>query len=379
MARVATRVGSTPTRTSGRNDIQRARRRVVPFLFAAIAALLLGLWAGLLRIGWDLPAGDGDLTLRHGGLMVVGFVGTVIAVERAVALGSPPAFVAPAASAAAGVALIAGAPASVAAGLATLAAVTYSLTIAVLLARHRLPPLAVMLAGGVCLVVAAALWWDGESMRRVVLWWMSFLVLTVGAERLEIIRFQRFTRPDALAGLAVLLFLLLGPAVAEGDIEVGTKLLGLALALGPLWLVRRDIALRTARTDGLARFAAIGVLTASAWLVVAGVLLATQGVQGGLEYDAVVHAFFIGFVFGAIIAHAPIVAPSVTGLRFAYTPLLYLPLAALDGALLVRIAADFEEWADVRRWAGMTQALAIVLFLVLTVASVLRGRTHEAA
>lgn len=73
-----------------------ARRRVAPFMLAAVAALLLGLWAGVARIGWDLPSAGGDLMLRHGGLMVVGFVGTVSAVERAVAVRSLPAFAAPA-------------------------------------------------------------------------------------------------------------------------------------------------------------------------------------------------------------------------------------------------------------------------------------------
>lgn len=347
-------------------------------MLAAAASLLLGLWAGLLRIGWDLPAGDGELMLRHGGLMVVGFVGTVIAVERAVAVGRLPAFAAPALSAAAGVALIAGAPSELAAGLATFAALAYSATIAALLSRQRSAPLVMMLAGGLCLAIAGVVWWDGGSLRRVVLWWMAFLALTVGAERLEIVRFQRFTRLDAAAGAGILALVLLGPAIAQTDLEAGTRVLGVGLAVGPLWLVRRDIALRNVRTDGLARFAAAGVLTASAWLVAAGILLATQGVQGGLEYDAVVHAFFIGFVFGAIIAHEPIIAPAVTGLRFAYTPLLYIPLVVLSAALLVRIGADFADWSDARRWAGMIQALAILLFLALSAGSVIAARRGEA-
>ncbi|MCA9645628.1 MAG: hypothetical protein KC492_33285, partial [Myxococcales bacterium] len=99
-----------------------------------------------------------------------------------------------------------------------------------------------------------------------------------------------------------------------------------------------------------------------------------RGITGGLDYDAVIHAFFIGFVFGAIIAHEPIIAPSVTGLRFVYSPLLYLPLAILDGALLLRVGADFAESSEPRRWAGMIQALAIILFLMLSAGSVVAGR-----
>jgi hypothetical protein len=355
-----------------------AQKRVAPFLIFAIASLLLGLWAGLARIGWDLPDADGALMLRHGGLMVVGFVATVIAVERAVALRALPAFAAPALSAATGLALIMGASGKIAPGLAIAAGAAYALNIATLLGRHRQPPLAIMLAGAVSLAVAAMVWWDEGGFRRVIPWWMAFLALTIAAERLEIIRFQRFSRPDALSGVSVLGLALVGPVLTLWNVDAGVRVLGIALLLGPLWLVRRDIARRNVATDGLARFAATGVLTASAWLCVAGVMLAGWGLEPGLRYDAVVHAFFIGFVFTAIIAHEPIIVPAVTGLDFKYTPALYLPLVLLDGALVSRIAADLGEWPDVRRWSGMVQAIAICLFLLLTVASIARGRLARA-
>src|SRR5690606_28567375 len=84
-----------------------------------------------------------------------------------------------------------------------------------------------------------------------------------------------------------------------------------------------------------------------------------------------------GFVFTAIIAHEPIIVPAVTGLRFVYTPALYLPLVLLTGTLAVRIAADLGEWADLRRWSGMVQAVAITLFLLLSAASLVMGRRSQ--
>jgi hypothetical protein len=164
-------------------------------MLIALASLLVGLWAGLARLGWDLPEADGVLMLRHGGLMVVGFVGTLVAVERAIAVRSLPAFAAPALSAATGISLLAGAPASVAPALAAAAGVAYSLNIAFLVLQHRQPALAVLFAGGLCMTVAGIVWWDGGGLRTVVPWWMAFVALTVGAERLELIRFQRFTTP----------------------------------------------------------------------------------------------------------------------------------------------------------------------------------------
>lgn len=357
-----------------------AQRRVAPLMLAAVLSLLIGLWAGLRRIGWDLPAADAELMLRHGGLMVVGFIATAIAVERAVAVRSLPAFAAPALSAAAGVALIAGLPDAVAPALATASAVAYSVNIATLLERYRQPPLAILLAGGLCLAVAGLVWWEAGGLRRVIPWWMAFLVLTIAAERLEIIRFQRFTPAGIISGAIVLALLVVGPVVTFWDVGTGARVLGVGMLAAPVWLVRRDIARHTVRTDGMARFAAVGVLLALAWLAVGGALLVVDGLGGGVvTYDAVIHAFFIGFVFGAIIAHQPIIVPAITGIPARYTPALYVPLAVLDAGLVARVAADIAEDSDVRRWAGMVQAIAIVLFLLLAAGSLVAGRRAEAA
>jgi hypothetical protein len=62
--------------------------RRLPLLLLPLAAvsLLSGLLAGLIRIGWALPTPSADLILLHGPLMVAGFFGTLIGLERAVAL-----------------------------------------------------------------------------------------------------------------------------------------------------------------------------------------------------------------------------------------------------------------------------------------------------
>jgi hypothetical protein len=326
----------------------------------------------------DLPRADVSLEMRHGGLMVVGFIVTVIAVERAVAVRSLPAFAAPAFSAATGIVLITNlGGARLAPALAVVAAVAYAVNVAVLLERHRLPPFIIALLGALCLVVAGVVWWSGEGIPRVAPWWVAFLVLTIAAERLEILRFGRFTPREVGTGLAVLALLLAGPAITLADEDLGVRFLGAGLAGLALWLLRRDIALRTVRTDGVARFAASGVLLAYGWLVVAGALFLAWGLHpDGLGYDALIHAFFIGFVFSAIMAHEPIIAPAVTGLPFSYSPLLYAPLLVLNAGLVLRVAADIAEAGDARRWAGMIQAIAILLFLAISAATVAAGRRH---
>src|SRR5574340_455088 len=86
-------------------------RRLVRFVFlvTALAALLLGLWTGLLRLGWVLPRLRPGLALAHGPLMVSGFLGTLITLERAVALGRPWTYAVPLVTAVGTLALMAGA------------------------------------------------------------------------------------------------------------------------------------------------------------------------------------------------------------------------------------------------------------------------------
>src|SRR5690606_33998511 len=68
--------------------------------------LLLGVGAGLQRMGWSLPMLNPTLIIQHGALMISGFFGTLIGLERAVALSRLWVYGAPALSAAASLLLI---------------------------------------------------------------------------------------------------------------------------------------------------------------------------------------------------------------------------------------------------------------------------------
>ena len=82
-------------------------------LLPAGVALLAGLNAGLLLAGAPAPWQEPRLEDRHGMLMVLGFLGTLIALERAVALRRTGGFAAPALLGAGGLALITPLPALV--------------------------------------------------------------------------------------------------------------------------------------------------------------------------------------------------------------------------------------------------------------------------
>ena len=74
------------------ND-SRISRLATALMLVIVAALLAGLWAG--RLGWKLPTWQARLASAHGPLMVAGFLGTLVALERTVALGDRWCYAAP--------------------------------------------------------------------------------------------------------------------------------------------------------------------------------------------------------------------------------------------------------------------------------------------
>lgn len=67
-----------------------------PLVALALLSMAWGAWLGLLRLGWALPIPWPDQLILHGPLMIGGFVGTLIGLERAVGLATSWAYIAPA-------------------------------------------------------------------------------------------------------------------------------------------------------------------------------------------------------------------------------------------------------------------------------------------
>jgi hypothetical protein len=112
------------------------------------------------------------------------------------------------------------------------------------------------------------------------------------------------------------------------------------------------------------------------WLAVGGVLAMTVGGwTAGAQYDARLHAIFLGFVFSMIFGHAPIIFPAVLGRPIHFFPSFYLHLAVLHGSLILRIAGDVLGIFSLRRWGGLFNGVAILIFLVNTVIAI--GREQK--
>lgn len=357
---------------------------------AAVVCLLAGLWAALILLGLPVPALRPGLAEVHGQLMTLGFLGTFIALERAVALGQAWGYLAPAAAGAGGLAVLAGAPGSLGEVLIGVGGIVLvAIFIAVLriqLALHNV----VLTAGAVCWVVAAGLWLAGWDISRFVPWLAGFLVLTITGERLELSRMAgvpRRARPLFVAAAGIFLAGLLaslaaGPAAAMAGepVPIGIRVTGAGMIALAAWLARYDIARRTVHGRGLPRYIAVALLAGYGWLAVAGGLwLGIGQMADGPAYDAQLHALFLGFVMSMIFAHAPVIVPSVLGRPLPFSPVLYAPVVLLYAALVLRLAGG--DWAGSTvawQWGGVLSEVAILLFLAVAAALVIRSRraTH---
>ncbi len=350
--------------------------RRLPLLAAALVALIAGLWAGLLRLGFDLPPLRPALAAEHGPLLVLGFLGTQIGLERAVALRRGWPYAAPAAAAAGALWLIAGLPAG--AGRALLAA-GGAVLVAVFVTVHRLQPSrhnAVMGLGALAWLIGALAWLAGADVVHVVPWLAAFLVLTIVGERLELSRMRRPSARAVRLLLAAVGVFLAGVALSAGPEALGVRLAGAGLLAQAAWLARYDVARRTIRTPGATRYMAAALIAGYVWLAVAGgVWLASGSLSGGgFGYDAMVHAIFLGFVFSMVFAHAPVIVPAVLGVALPYRRAFYAPLVLLHAGLTVRVLGDAAGDVTAWRWGGALNELAIVAFLVLAAHSVVRAR-----
>ncbi|HEX7069768.1 MAG TPA: hypothetical protein VF190_03135, partial [Rhodothermales bacterium] len=122
-------------------------RARIPLMMFGMIALAAGIHGGLERIGWCAHAPGPGFAALHGPLMVCGFLGTLICTERAVALGSAWAYLAPINAGVGGLALILGLGGWIGALLLTAASVVL-VAIFIRVLRIQFHPFAVVMTAG---------------------------------------------------------------------------------------------------------------------------------------------------------------------------------------------------------------------------------------
>jgi hypothetical protein len=333
---------------------------------AALAGAM-ALWGGLGRLGWWVGGWDAREVAWHGALAVLGFLGTLIAAERATALGRPWAFGAPIASGLGALALLVvpspepGQVLFLAGGL---------VLVGIFAVIYRLQPTMhnlVLGIGSLILTASIGVWLGGFALYRVAPWWAGMLVATIVGERLEL---SRLTGPRSSArGSFVLSFAVFvgGLVLSLAWFGPGVRVAGLGLVALALWLALHDVARRTIHGSGLSRFMAACLLSGYAWLAVGGLLwLWFGGVAVGRHHDAMLHAVFVGFVMSMVFAHAPVILPAVLGGTIGYRPRFYAHLVLLHASLALRVAGDLVGATAAVRWGGLLGAIAILVVVAST-------------
>jgi hypothetical protein len=340
----------------------------LPFLLLALLALLAALWAGLLRLGWQLPPLSAQLPLLHGPLMVSGFLGTLITLERVVALRQRWMYVTPLLTGLGWLASLFTYPSPLGPLLLALGSLGGVAILAVIARRDFALHSVVMLLGMAGWAISNFLWLMGFQVFQVVYGWQAFLILTILGERLELNRVLRPGARQAWMFAACTALYLLGAVAAALGWKPGSLLLGAGLLALALWSIPNDLAWRNLRHRlPLTRYIAWCLAPGFAWLGIAAMLNILLGLQfAGPYYDAVLHSIFIGFVISMIFGHAPIIFPAILGTPVNFHPIYYAQLGLLHFSLLLRVAGDLGNWPFARLWGGLLNEVAILLFLAAT-------------
>lgn len=358
--------------------MQNNNRIHLPLMFMGMVSLVAALLAGLSRIGWPLPSIVNNFSMLHGPLMVSGFLGTLISLERAVALKKGFTYIAPLLTGLGAILLITGI--SYTYGPILITAGSLVLVLVFLYIYRIQPALHIVIMG-----IGALLWFGGNfqwlkgaPVPQVVMWWAGFLVLTIAGERLELTRLLQ--HPVSVKALFIIdtAIFITGIMYTGVNFESGIRLTGVGMLFLSLWLIKYDMARRTIYQKGLPRFIAVCLLSGYVWLLFSGILaIYSGGVIAGPVYDAMLHSVFLGFVFVMIFGHAPIIFPAVLGTSMNFYRRFYIHVIILHVTLILRVAGDLMLWMPGRQWGGLLNALAIIIFFVSTISAVLFSTKRE--
>ena len=352
-------------------------RRPALLVVLGALSLLAALWAALDRIGVDMPGLPVPVVANHGALMIGGFLGTLVSLERAVALGKRWGYLAPLLSALGALALTTGLPEIPARALLALSALVLVAIFVVFFRRQPAAYVATMGVGALLWLTGNTLWTAGIPILQVVPWWAGFLVLTIAGERLELSRLVRVGRTGRITFNAAVALVVLGLVLTRLALTLGLAMSGAGLLGLGLWLLRNDIARRTIRLSGLPRFIATCLLPGYGWLALGGALWLVAGAAYSTSpfiYDAMLHSLFLGFVVSMTFGHAPIILPAVLHIGVTYRPQFYIHLVLLHLALLLRVVGDLLMVPSWRLWGGVLNVAALLIFLPLMILSVQRSK-----
>jgi len=344
----------------------------LPLLLFGFAALVVGIAAGLARLGVVVPDIAAAAAAQHAPLMIGGFFGVVISLERAVALGKRWAYAAPLLGGVAGACTIAGAT-TVAPWLMLAASIVLCAATADVFRRQRALFTLTLVLGALAWAAGNALWAMGVPVHALATWWLAFLILTIAGERLEL---SRLLPPSRVAQrLFAAIVGVIGVGLVGAQSPWGAPLFAVGLLALAAWLAKHDIARRTVRGAALTRYIAVCLLSGYVWLAIGALVIAAGGIAPGTPArDAALHALGLGFVLSMVFGHAPIIVPAVLRVAVPYGPWFYAPLALVHVTLAARLAADATGHPGWLKGAAIGNAAALAAFIVTIAIAVATAR-----
>ncbi|RMG41628.1 MAG: hypothetical protein D6732_02175 [Methanobacteriota archaeon] len=343
----------------------------VPFLFFAIISLLSGILVGLYRMGFHLPPLFQLSPALHPALMISGFLGTVISLERAVAYAKPMGYLAPLFNIMSIISMFIIPQTFFAPFFALLAATTLAIIMLSFFQRQPTLHSAILGLAPFFWMMGSFLWMVKNPFPEIVHWWTIFLVLTIAGERLELSRIRKLPGSTLYLFVALILLLTLGALVSIFSLKIGWRMSAFGFIILGLWLLRYDMALLNVKQKGLPRFIALALLSGYIWLLISGTLtFFWDGFPGGFLYDAFLHALFLGFLFSMIFGHAPVIFPSILMVNINPSAKFYTHLGVLHLSLLARILGDILGNPVLRSWGALFNGVAIILFFIVTITSI---------
>ena len=345
-------------------------------LFTAGMGLLLGLYTSLIRLGLAVPAAFELGAMAHCPLMINGFLATLISLERGAALEKLWAYIGPVSFAFSTFLLMFGFLET--GGFFLLLGSVSLFIIMVHLCRIQSVNHHYIMAGGaLALLIGNILFILNTPVFELVGWWVAFPLLTIFGERLELNRIMRPPQKAVHLFTFLIGLWILTLAAIHLDRDIAWNAGSLLIIAIACWLIRYDVARRTIKSVEWTRYSAWALLTGYGWLIIGGLLGIIYGLpNAGWAYDAILHIFFVGFVFSMIFAHAAVIIPSLTGKLVPYSSYFWLPMMLLHGFLLIRITGDLLFYSELRLAGSHGNMAAILLFLSGIIIQLIRGRNR---
>ena len=345
----------------------------LPFLLLAMISLLTGLATGLNRMGWDLNIVR--TSLHHGAIMVGGFLGTLISLEKIIPLKNRSLYLIPVLSGMSVVFFFCAMP-RMSFILLLLASAALTGVFIFYWLKERNTIYVLMVGGAVCWLVGNAMLLNTSLYPTAFPWWVGFILLIITAERLELTKFLPVTESSKRWLLFFLIIYIAGVLLSFH--AGGQRVSGIALVATSVWLMKYDIVGISIKKSKLQKFIATALLSGYISMLLAGIFMLAFTSQV-MAYDAIVHTFFLGFAFSMIFAHGPVILPGVLGIAAKpWHPVLYIWLFLLHCSWIMRVVADIRVDFELRQASGLVAAACIPAYFLSIATLTITGQTRHA-